>query len=61
MEFHHLKPISMIAVPEKTRLDDLALICSNCHRIIHLPAVWLMVPELKATIQQHGIFYGHAI
>ena len=70
MECHHLKPISMIAVPEKTRLDDLALICANCHRIIHRPVVWLTVPELKATIQllakqelmqQHGMFYGHAI
>ena len=33
MEAHHLKPVSTLRPGDKTRLDDLALLCSNCHRI----------------------------
>lgn len=51
MECHHLKPISSLAAPERTRLEDLALICANCHRMIHRPSVWLTVAQLKSTIQ----------
>lgn len=34
-EVHHLKPISTMGQGEATKLADLAIICSNCHRIIH--------------------------
>jgi 5-methylcytosine-specific restriction protein A len=34
-EVHHLKPISQMDDGEVTTLADLAVICSNCHRIIH--------------------------
>jgi len=34
-EVHHLKPISQMDKCEATTLDDLAIVCSNCHRIIH--------------------------
>lgn len=34
-EVHHLKPISKMNPGDKTTLADLAVICSNCHRIIH--------------------------
>jgi len=55
MECHHLKPISALSAPERTRLDDLALICANCHRIIHRPSVWLTIPQLKAAISAQSI------
>lgn len=58
MECHHLNPISTLGSPERTRLDDLALICSNCHRMIHRPSVWLTMPQLKWTIQQNGASFG---
>lgn len=35
IEIHHLVPLSSLAREEKTRLDDLALVCSNCHRMLH--------------------------
>jgi 5-methylcytosine-specific restriction protein A len=56
MECHHLKPISSLAGPLRTQLDDLALICSNCHRMIHRPSAWLTMPELKTAIKSHGGF-----
>jgi len=34
-EVHHLKPLSQLKSSSNTTLDDLAVICSNCHRIIH--------------------------
>lgn len=34
-EIHHLKPIHKMGSGEKTTLDDLSVVCSNCHRIIH--------------------------
>ena len=33
-EVHHLAPLSEVATTV-TRLDDLALLCANCHRLIH--------------------------
>lgn len=34
-EVHHLKPLSGLAKGTKTTLKDLAIVCANCHRIIH--------------------------
>jgi 5-methylcytosine-specific restriction protein A len=34
-EVHHLKPISQMGQGSMTELNDLANVCSNCHRIIH--------------------------
>ena len=35
-----------------TRLADLALLCSNCHRMIHRTKQWLTVEELKELVEQ---------
>jgi 5-methylcytosine-specific restriction protein A len=35
-EAHHLHPLSRKRANEKTRLEDLATVCSNCHRMLHL-------------------------
>jgi 5-methylcytosine-specific restriction protein A len=48
IEVHHVKPVHSLKPGEKTRLEDLALICSNCHRIVHLRRPWLTIGELKA-------------
>lgn len=34
-EVHHLQPLSKADGIVETKLSDLAVICSNCHRIIH--------------------------
>ena len=33
-----------------TRLEDLCLLCSNCHRMIHRKTPWLSLKELKKLI-----------
>ncbi|MFC1882350.1 HNH endonuclease [Thermodesulfobacteriota bacterium] len=35
IEVHHIKPVSEMQSNERTTLDDLMLVCSNCHRMIH--------------------------
>lgn len=34
-EVHHLQPLSESDSPVKTTLQDLAIVCANCHRAIH--------------------------
>ncbi len=34
-EVHHLQPLKDRAEPGETRLEDLAVVCANCHRMIH--------------------------
>lgn len=52
MEAHHLKPISELSPKgEKTALEDLALICANCHRMVHRKSPWLKLDELRAMLR----------
>jgi len=32
---HHLKPLADLETPAATKLDDLAIVCANCHAMIH--------------------------
>ncbi|MGW4682927.1 HNH endonuclease [Micromonospora taraxaci] len=54
IECHHRTPL-FHSGRTVTRMRDLALICSNCHRMIHRTPKWLTVEELRevATGQQH--------
>ncbi|MBU2709384.1 HNH endonuclease [Zooshikella marina] len=35
IEAHHTVPVSDIEPGQKTRIEDIALVCSNCHRMFH--------------------------
>lgn len=35
-EVHHLLPISEVEHTTRTRMEDLAILCANCHRVVHL-------------------------
>lgn len=52
-EVHHLKPLSINTGLVKTTLDDLAILCSNCHRMIHRGNT-ITLDELRAIIQAHA-------
>ncbi|WP_431892393.1 HNH endonuclease [Micromonospora haikouensis] len=49
IECHHRLPLH-VSGPTRTRLADLALLCSNCHRMIHRFKEWLTVEDLKAIV-----------
>jgi 5-methylcytosine-specific restriction protein A len=50
IECHHTLPLSSLRPNSKTRLEDLALVCSNCHRMIHRRAPWLTMDQLSSII-----------
>ena len=35
IEVHHIKPISEYSEEDTTQINDLKIVCSNCHRMIH--------------------------
>lgn len=49
IEVHHRVPLH-VSGPTETLLDDLALLCSNCHRMIHRATPWLTVEELTTMV-----------
>lgn len=51
MEAHHTRPVYEINPGQVTRLADLALVCANCHRMIHARRPWLTMPELRVLLQ----------
>jgi len=50
IECHHRTPLSTFKVQTKTTLDDLALVCANCHRVLHRAIDTLTVEDLKTKI-----------
>lgn len=53
VECHHLLPISELDPATPTRLEDLALLCANCHRMVHVSRPWLDLEQLKQLLEQH--------
>jgi hypothetical protein len=49
-ECHHTQPIAQSAPGRRTRLSELAIVCANCHRMLHRRP-WLSVPELRALVR----------
>ena len=55
IEVHHRTPLHVTGETE-TKLADLALVCSNCHRMIHRSKQWLTVDELTVIVtRQRGM------
>lgn len=50
-EVHHLIPLSASSESITTTLSDLAVLCSNCHRIIHRSEPMLSVAELSEVVR----------
>jgi 5-methylcytosine-specific restriction protein A len=51
IECHHLVALADLRPGSRTRLEDLALVCSNCHRMIHRRKPWLRPDELRRLIK----------
>lgn len=50
IEVHHRKPVATLEPGDKTRLEDLALVCANCHRMLHRRKVLLSVEDLRDLV-----------
>ena len=51
IECHHTRPLSEIGEEGRTSLNDLALVCANCHRMIHARRPWLSLESLQKTLR----------
>ena len=50
-ECHHRVPLARLSAKQATKLDDLAIICANCHRIIHRTRPMISVEKLRDLVQ----------
>lgn len=50
IEAHHTVPISEYLERRETKVEDIVLLCANCHRMIHKRRPWLTIKELKALL-----------
>lgn len=54
IEGHHTLPISELKGEVKTKVEDIALVCSNCHRMLHRKRPWLEMRALKKLINENS-------
>lgn len=50
IEAHHTRPLETLEPGARTKVSDLALLCANCHRMVHAKRPWLSIDELKTLI-----------
>lgn len=50
IECHHRVPLSQLAPGTHTRPEDLALVCANCHRMLHAGGRVRTVEELRQVV-----------
>lgn len=53
IECHHITPLHVGGEAPRT-INDLALLCSNCHRMIHTKPPWPTPEELRELIQRQA-------
>lgn len=51
IDIHHTIPVHTLGQSQKTRLEDLVLLCSNCHRMVHSSRKWLLLEEVIGLIR----------
>ncbi len=49
-ECHHTTPLHQLRESTHLRLPDLAIVCANCHRMLHRSRPPLTVQQLRATV-----------
>ncbi len=51
IEVHHTVPVAELGEYGVTKIEDLCMVCSNCHKVMHLTGL-LTVEELKKKIER---------
>lgn len=46
-ECHHTVPLSGLEGSRTTRLNDLSVVCANCHRMLHRQRPWPTISQLR--------------
>jgi len=51
IECHHTVPVSLLGEGSRTSVKDLALVCANCHRMIHAGRPWWSIEDARAAVR----------
>lgn len=51
IEAHHTRPVSTLLPGQTATPADLALVCANCHRMLHRGPTLLSISELRAMLE----------
>lgn len=51
IEAHHTIPVSELKDGDITKPEDIVLVCSNCHSMLHRKRPWLTINEIKNLLK----------
>ncbi|PEP90539.1 restriction endonuclease [Bacillus toyonensis] len=51
IEGHHTVPVSELKEGSVTKVEDIIMVCANCHRMLHRKRPWLSKDSLKLSIK----------
>jgi 5-methylcytosine-specific restriction enzyme A len=54
IECHHIVPLHTLRAGQRTRLADLALVCANCHRMLHASRPVATLAQLRSELVKSG-------
>ena len=54
IEVHHLLPLHVLKPGTRTRMQDLAVLCANCHRMVHAKTKWLTLTQMKELLAERA-------
>jgi predicted HNH restriction endonuclease len=49
-EAWNVYPLTLLDKPTDTKLEDLAIVCVNCHRMLHWGKTWKTIAQLKDIV-----------
>jgi hypothetical protein len=52
IEAHHVVPISELEEGAQTRVEDIVLVCANCHRMLHRKRPWISYSQLQLILNE---------
>ena len=58
IEAHHRTPVEQLMPDSITTPEDLAMVCPNCHSVIHAERPWITPEELRSDLISRGSIYS---
>jgi hypothetical protein len=55
LECHHAIPVSTLPQEAATKIEDMILLCANCHRAVHRRKPWLDKSEIHKLLISHKV------
>ncbi len=52
IEGHHTIAVSEMSTEHKTKVEDIAMLCSNCHKMIHKRRPWLTMDDINKLLKK---------